>query len=73
MEGLGSPSCDSGFYMMPDLCLNDQRKREFMNFQNDSPKSGKTQNYDSSWLLVNRWESTCTLPAQLTIPPLGIV
>jgi hypothetical protein len=31
--------------MMPDLCLKVQRKREFMNFQNASPKSGKTQNY----------------------------
>jgi hypothetical protein len=45
MEGLGSPSCDSGSYMMPDLCLKVQRKREFMNFQNESPKSGKTQDY----------------------------
>ena len=24
MEGLGSPSCDSGSYMMPDLCLKGQ-------------------------------------------------
>ena len=45
MEGLGSPSCDSGSYMMPDLCLKVQRKREYMNFQNESPKSGKTQLY----------------------------
>jgi len=26
---------------MADLCLKVQRKREFMNFKNDSPKSGK--------------------------------
>jgi hypothetical protein len=28
--------------MMADLCLKVQRKREFMNLQNDSPKSGKS-------------------------------
>ena len=47
-EGLGSPSCDSGSYMMADLCLKVQRKREFMNFKNDSPKSGKRANYTSA-------------------------
>src|SRR5712692_10579839 len=52
MEGLGSPSCDSGFYMMPDLCLKVQRKREFMNFQNESPKSGKTRTFGSVSLSV---------------------
>jgi len=33
---------------MADLCLKVQRKREFMNFKNDSPKRGKRANYTSA-------------------------